>query len=237
MQLTYVFHGPPVVFCNRPVLELDNVTSSTSLRVFLSTSHPVPLILSPFDKMRSSQKNYRSQAVFRHPPITPGASGPKTRNVTRAASRASTNPRSSFPPPASPAARQLRTPYQTTDTADEAEKYDSGEDDLGHVIAAIDTKDYGTVGCAYYSAEEEKLYLLGDSRSGGIEAIDACKSFEKDTRPCKILIARLVILQIKPTVILTSSRVEIPSARGREQSLAHDNGSLYRSYVESTEAN
>jgi DNA mismatch repair protein MSH5 len=48
---------------------------------------------------------------------------------------------------------------------------------LGHVIAAIDMKDYGTVGCAYYSAEEEKLYLLGDSRSGGMEAIDACKSY------------------------------------------------------------
>ncbi|CEO58793.1 hypothetical protein PMG11_03495 [Penicillium brasilianum] len=158
--------------------------------------------------MRSSQKNYRSPAVFRHPSITPGVSGPKVRNATRAASRASTRQRSSFPPPASPAARQLRTPYQTTDTANEAEQYDSGEDELGHVIAAIDTKDYGTVGCAYYSAEEEKLYLLGDSRSGGIEAIDA------------------LILQIKPTVILTSSRVELPSARGREQSLAHDNDSL-----------
>lgn len=45
---------------------------------------------------------------------------------------------------------------------------------MGHVIAAIDMKDYGTVGCAYYSAEEEKLYLLGDTRSGGMETIDAC---------------------------------------------------------------
>jgi DNA mismatch repair protein MSH5 len=68
----------------------------------------------------------------------------------------------------------LRTPYQTTDTQNEADEYDSGEDDLGHVIAAIDMKDYATVGCAYYSAEEEKLYLLGDSRSGGMDAIDAC---------------------------------------------------------------
>ncbi|GLI73811.1 hypothetical protein PoHVEF18_002040 [Penicillium ochrochloron] len=99
----------------------------------------------------------------------------------------------------------MRTPYQTTDTTNEAEQYDCDDDDLGHVIAAIDMKDYGTVGCAYYSAEEEKLYLLGDSRSGGMEAIDA------------------LILQIKPTIILTPSRVEIPSARGREQSLAQDN--------------
>lgn len=49
------------------------------------------------------------------------------------------------------------------------------DDDFNdHVIAAVDMKDYGTVGCSYYSAEEEKMYLLGDSRSGGMETIDAC---------------------------------------------------------------
>lgn len=101
---------------------------------------------------------------------------------------------------------------------------------MGHVIAAIDMKDYGTVGCAYYSAEEETLYLLGDSRSGGMEAIDACMPDSTDFFHCKVLMLKLVILQIKPTIILTSSRVEIPSARGREQSLAHDNGNLLYTY-------
>lgn len=48
------------------------------------------------------------------------------------------------------------------------------DDDLGHIIAAIDIKDHGTVGCSYYSAGEEKLYLLGDICSGGMEIIDAC---------------------------------------------------------------
>jgi DNA mismatch repair protein MSH5 len=43
-----------------------------------------------------------------------------------------------------------------------------------HVIAAVDMKDYSTVGCAYYSAEEAKMYLLGDSRSGGLETIETC---------------------------------------------------------------
>lgn len=71
----------------------------------------------------------------------------------------------------------MRTPYQTADTPNEAEQIDCDEDDLGHVIAAIDVKDYGTVGCAYYAVEEEKLHLLGDSRSGGMEAIDACKYY------------------------------------------------------------
>lgn len=48
------------------------------------------------------------------------------------------------------------------------------DDDLDHVIAAIDMKDYGTVGCSYYSTEEETMYLLEDSRSGGMETIEAC---------------------------------------------------------------
>lgn len=35
-------------------------------------------------------------------------------------------------------------------------------------------KDYGTVGCSYYSAAEERMYLLSDTRSGGMEIIEAC---------------------------------------------------------------
>jgi DNA mismatch repair protein MSH5 len=43
-----------------------------------------------------------------------------------------------------------------------------------HVIAAVDMKDCSTVGCAYYSAVEEKMYLLGDSRSGGLDTMETC---------------------------------------------------------------
>lgn len=48
------------------------------------------------------------------------------------------------------------------------------DDDSGHIIAAVDMKDYGTVGCSYYSAAEERMYLLSDTRSGGMETIEAC---------------------------------------------------------------
>lgn len=48
------------------------------------------------------------------------------------------------------------------------------DDDLDQVIVAIDVKDSGTVGCSYYSAEEEKLYLLGDIKSAGTDTIDSC---------------------------------------------------------------
>lgn len=50
------------------------------------------------------------------------------------------------------------------------------EDELDQVIVAIDKKDAGTIGCSYYSAQEEKLYLLGDIRYAGNETIDSCQS-------------------------------------------------------------
>lgn len=57
----------------------------------------------------------------------------------------------------------------------------STDDDLDQVIVAIDKKDSGTVGCSYYSAEEEKLYLMGDIRFAGAEVIDSCQF--KSIRP------------------------------------------------------
>ncbi|KAK4862179.1 hypothetical protein LT330_003317 [Penicillium expansum] len=81
-----------------------------------------------------------------------------------------------------------------------------------HVIAAIDMKDHGTVGCSYYSAEEEKIYLLGDSRSGDIETIDA------------------LLLQIKPTVVLIPPRVDL-SSQNQDQNLAQEDvSSAYLPY-------
>jgi DNA mismatch repair protein MSH5 len=71
-------------------------------------------------------------------------------------------------------ANQLRTPFPTDTRIETDRSVRATDDDFDdHVIAAIDMKDYGTVGCSYYSAEEEKMYLLGDSRSGDIDTIDA----------------------------------------------------------------
>jgi DNA mismatch repair protein MSH5 len=69
----------------------------------------------------------------------------------------------------------LQSPFQTeTQLGGEERERFIDDDDAGHIIAAIDMKDYGTVGCSYYSAEEEKLYMLGDSKSGEMETINAC---------------------------------------------------------------
>ncbi|EAU38965.1 predicted protein [Aspergillus terreus NIH2624] len=78
----------------------------------------------------------------------------------------------------------------------------STDDDFEQIIVAIDIRNSGTVGCSYYSAQEETLYLLGDLQSAGAELVDS------------------LVLQTKPTVLLTSPRVDSvdsPSNRGLGQ--------------------
>ncbi|PYI12502.1 DNA mismatch repair protein Msh5 [Aspergillus sclerotiicarbonarius CBS 121057] len=89
---------------------------------------------------------------------------------------------SSRPPSASNSAVDYRVdsgPYEQ-----------SIDDELEQVIVAVDMRDSGTVGCSYYSAQEEKLYLLGDLRYSSTEIIDS------------------LVLQTKPTVLLISPRVD-----------------------------
>lgn len=49
-------------------------------------------------------------------------------------------------------------------------------DSLDEVIMAIDLRDKETVGCCYYVAREEKLFLMEDVKYGGIEVIGTCKT-------------------------------------------------------------
>jgi DNA mismatch repair protein MSH5 len=48
-------------------------------------------------------------------------------------------------------------------------------DELEEVIMAIDIRDSGTVGCSYYVAQDEKIYLLSDIISGNISVIETCR--------------------------------------------------------------
>lgn len=48
-------------------------------------------------------------------------------------------------------------------------------DELDQVIAALDVKERGIVGCAYYVAREERLYCMEDVKSDGAEVIETCK--------------------------------------------------------------
>ncbi|PTU22616.1 hypothetical protein P175DRAFT_0514665 [Aspergillus ochraceoroseus IBT 24754] len=96
---------------------------------------------------------------------------------------------------------RLRQPHQnniTDQIPGAASLEDSVDDDLDQVIAAIDMRDSGTVGCSYYSAQEKKLYLHGDIRYSNTEIIDT------------------LILQAKPTVLLTSTRIDHINRQGQE---------------------
>lgn len=66
---------------------------------------------------------------------------------------------------------------------------DDSEPDVVHeIIMAIDMKENGTVGCAYYVAVDEALFLLQDIPLAGIELVE------------------LLILHVEPTTVLVSLR-------------------------------
>jgi DNA mismatch repair protein MSH5 len=61
-------------------------------------------------------------------------------------------------------------------------------DAMNEIIMAVDLRDRGTIGCAYYVAREEKLCLMEDIKMGGLDIIDTLK------------------IHVHPTVILISNR-------------------------------
>ncbi|PSR81614.1 putative MSH5 protein [Coniella lustricola] len=68
-----------------------------------------------------------------------------------------------------------------------------GDDDhepegVDEVVMAIDMKDNGALGCAYYVAADEALFLQEDTRMAGIETIES------------------LLLQVEPTVVLVPLR-------------------------------
>jgi DNA mismatch repair protein MSH5 len=61
-------------------------------------------------------------------------------------------------------------------------------DSMNEIVMAVDLRDRCTIGCAYYIAREEKLYLTEDIKMAGLEIIDMLK------------------VHVSPTVILISTR-------------------------------
>ncbi|MCJ1385759.1 MutS protein msh5 [Xylographa soralifera] len=69
--------------------------------------------------------------------------------------------------------------------------YEREEDDaLNEIVMALELRSRDTVGCSYYIAREEKLYLMGDMKIGGLEIVESLK------------------LYVKPTVVLISARID-----------------------------
>ncbi|KFY27431.1 hypothetical protein V493_03503 [Pseudogymnoascus sp. VKM F-4281 (FW-2241)] len=71
----------------------------------------------------------------------------------------------------------------------EAEVQDREDADaLNEIILSIDMRDRGTLGCAYYIAREEKLFLMEDIKLSGLDIVDTLK------------------LHASPTVVLISTK-------------------------------
>ena len=53
---------------------------------------------------------------------------------------------------------------------------DETDESLEHVVMAIDLRERGTIGCAYYIAREERLFCMEDIANGGMETVERCMS-------------------------------------------------------------
>lgn len=49
-------------------------------------------------------------------------------------------------------------------------------DFVNEVVMALDLRNRDTVGCSFYVAKEEKLYLMSDIKFGGLDIVDICQS-------------------------------------------------------------
>lgn len=59
--------------------------------------------------------------------------------------------------------------------ADDETQLREETDAVNEVIMAVDMRDRGTIGCAYYLAREEKLCLIGEIKMAGLDIIDTLK--------------------------------------------------------------
>lgn len=63
---------------------------------------------------------------------------------------------------------------RSTSNAHEIEQ-DPDADDLNEVVMAVNMRERGTVGCAYYLARQETLYVMEDVQLGSVEVVEARK--------------------------------------------------------------
>ena len=80
----------------------------------------------------------------------------------------------------------IRTYDETEIEVQEREDLDA----LNEIIMAVEMKERGSIGCAYYVARQEKLCFMEDIKMAGPEIIDTLK------------------IHVQPTVVLISTRCE-----------------------------
>lgn len=72
----------------------------------------------------------------------------------------------------------IMPPYENVVGEDDTNIQEREESDsLDQVVMSLDLRDKGTVGCCYYVAREEILYLMEDVTYGGLEVINMRNHF------------------------------------------------------------
>jgi len=120
---------------------------------------------------RSSPALSQSSRHFAHVPRNYAAQHPPTNRV----------PAASLHRPAVPGLRNHAASLAPSTPVIEAEDdiaiHEREDiDSLNEVVMALDLRNSHTVGCSFYIAKEETLYLLGDVKHGGLDIVDTCPS-------------------------------------------------------------
>lgn len=119
----------------------------------------------------------------------------KTQNLDGVSSLTLPPTRVSLRPPTSYFSSDSTSHAGLDDQAGESEaegdiKRREDADSMNEIIMAVDMKERGTLGCAYYIAKEEKLCLMEDIKMAGLDIIDLLK------------------VHVQPTILLISNRAD-----------------------------
>ncbi|KAK8140447.1 hypothetical protein PG984_000513 [Apiospora sp. TS-2023a] len=180
----------------------------------------------PLPEMARRPRSSSSNPRWNDPPLASSSSllvpGSRSRPSPAAVSRASVyspqlpphppRPRLSLRPSSLRGSSSSRSPSSEVDNRGQGHNDDPfGVDDadaLNEVILALDMKANGNVGCAYYVASEEALFLMEDVPMAGMEIVDT------------------LLLHAKPTSIMVPPRVS-QEAHDKLQRGAHsESGSI-----------
>lgn len=155
---------------------MRNVSSRLSASSRLANARSTPPIF-PSPVLRSGQRLNRVLSS-----VQSSASGAAVRSSPSLPPYPQAS-RHNLPPRASASSTPLENGISSKDYPDGVDS-----DVLNEVIMAVDMKDNGTVGCAYYVALDESLFLQQDIPLAGIELVE------------------ILILHVEPTTVLISVR-------------------------------
>ncbi|GAB7338813.1 hypothetical protein MBLNU457_5511t2 [Dothideomycetes sp. NU457] len=127
---------------------------------------------------RSTAISRRTVRTTQNRSIVPTSSSKsRSRLYARYTNTRSSTPAARYIPPSQSAPPSASAP----DPVQDAEESLASDDSLNEIVMAVNVQSRGTVGCAYYVAQEERLYFMEDVTLGGADVVEALKLFISPT--------------------------------------------------------